>query len=249
MNEFHKFNFYKNKVVINCLAKDIHNAKEILDAGEGHIAIGLLSTRHSTIEKNIEEVKEFKKEIPLISVGLGGGSPKQWHMAAHIAANTDPGHVNQVFPAAGYTKGLLEGKKCSGTVVNALISPTGTVGRVKINTGIFSDVNDDSFDLKTTLLMMKDIGLNSVKFFNMKGLTYLDELSAVASACKEVGIEMIEPTGGLTPENVGQIIETCRNSGVKYIMPHIYSSIIDKETGNTIPEKVFDIFKTIKQII
>jgi len=170
-------------------------------------------------------------------------------MAAEIASYTDPGHVNQVFPAAGYTRGLLEGRNCHHTIVNALISPTGMGGKVKINTGLHSQINDgDEVDIATALLMLKDIGLNSVKFFNMRGLVYLEELRAVATACQQIGIEMIEPTGGLNPENVGEIVDVCLSAGVKHVMPHIYSSIIDKSTGCTKPESVAEILQTIKQI-
>lgn len=244
MNEFQKFDFLNQKLVFNCLAKDIQNANEVYEAGEGHIAIGLLSTRHATIEENVAEVTKFQEVVPLISIGLGGGSPKQWRMAAHIAAQTDPGHVNQVFPASGYTLGLMEGHGCQHTLVNALISPTGTVGKVKINTGVHSDSLDDPVDLEMALLMLKDIGLNSVKFFHMKGTTYLNYLRAVAEGCTSVGIDMIEPTGGLNPENIGDVIEVCLESGVKYIMPHVYSSIIDKVSGNTKPEEVSKMLQT-----
>jgi 2-dehydro-3-deoxy-phosphogluconate aldolase len=185
----------------------------------------------------------------LISVGLGGGSPKQWRMAANIAAQTDPGHVNQVFPASGYTLGLLEGNDCQHTLVNALISPTGTIGKVKVNTGVHSESVADQVDLTAALLMLKDIGLKSVKFFHMKGRTYLEELQAVAKECKSVGIEMIEPTGGLSPENIRDIVEVCLESGVKYIMPHVYSSIIDKKSGRTRPEEVAEMIQSLKVLV
>jgi 2-dehydro-3-deoxy-phosphogluconate aldolase len=241
-----KFNFYKGKVVINCLAKDLDNAKEVLAAAESHLAVGLLSTRHPTVAENVAEVRSFQKEIPLVSVGLGGGSPKQWSMAAEIASETDPGHVNQVFPAAGYTLGLLKGKGCVHTVVNALISPTAVRGKVKINTGVYSSDLEDAVDIDTALLMMKDIGLNSVKFFNMKGLKYLDALRDVAEACVKYEIDMVEPTGGITPENVGEIVAVCLLAGVSHVMPHVYSSIIDPVDGRTQPNAVSQILETVK---
>lgn len=241
-----KFNFYKDKIVINCLAKDLDNAKEVFSAAEGHLAVGLLSTRHPTVEENIAEVRRFQKEIPLVSVGLGGGSPKQWAMAAEIASLTDPGHINQVFPAAGYTLGLLKGRGCSQTVVNALISPTDAKGKVKINTGVYSSDRVDAVDIDTALLMLKDIGLNSVKFFHMKGLKYLDALRDVAEACVNHEIDMLEPTGGITPDNVGEIVAVCLSTGVHHIMPHIYGSIIDANNGCTQPEAVAKIIETVK---
>ncbi len=249
MADFEKFNFYHDRVAINCLAKDIENAKEVVAAAEGHIAVGLLSTRHPTVEENVNEVREFQKEIPLISIGLGGGSPKQWSMAAEIAAETDPGHVNQVFPAAGYTLGLLRGKGCTHTVVNALISPTGVPGKVKVNTGIFSSDRDDAVDVETALLMLKDIGLQSVKFFNIHGTEHLQELEVLAQACVEMGIEMIEPTGGIDLDNLGDVLAVCLKAGVKHIVPHIYSSIIDKESGLTSPDLVSKAMQAVKAMV
>lgn len=249
MSSFEKFNFYHDRVAINCLAKDIQNAREVVAAADGYIAIGLLSTRHPTVEENVQEVREFQKEIPLISIGLGGGSPKQWNMATEIAAETGPGHVNQVFPAAGYTLGLLRGKGCSQTIVNALISPTGVPGKVKINTGIFSSDKEDSVDVETALLMLKDIGLQSVKFFNIHGTEHLQELEVLAQACVEMGVEMIEPTGGIDLDNVGDVLAVCLKAGVKHIVPHIYSSIIDKESGLTNPELVLKAMQVIKAMV
>ena len=51
-------NFYRNKVAINVLAKDIANAREIYDAAEGHAVIGILSAQFSSVEE-----------------GAGGGRP------------------------------------------------------------------------------------------------------------------------------------------------------------------------------
>lgn len=249
MNSFSKFNFYQNRVVVNCLAKDLTNAKDVVKAAKNHVAIGLLSTRFPSVEENVELVKKYQQEIPLISIGLGSGSPNQWKMVAEIASLTDPGHVNQVFPASGYALGLLNGKNCDHTIVNALISPTGTPGKVIINTGVFSQEHEEVVDIKSALLMMKDIGLQSVKFYHMKGNKYIHELEVVASMCREVGIDMIEPTGGINLENLGDILDVCLNSGIKYIMPHIYSSIIDKNTGLTDVKAVREALEIIKHIV
>ena len=43
-----QINFYRNKVAINVLAKDIANAREIYDAAEGHAVIGILSAQFSS---------------------------------------------------------------------------------------------------------------------------------------------------------------------------------------------------------
>ena len=73
-----KINFYRNRVAINVLAKDIANAREIFDAAEGHAVIGVLSAQFSSVDEGIQEVKRWMAEIPSISVGLGAG-PKVLH--------------------------------------------------------------------------------------------------------------------------------------------------------------------------
>ncbi len=78
------------------------------------------------------------------------------YVLAEIAKETDSGHVNQVFPTAGYTQGLLEGSGANNTLVNALISPTGTVGKVIISTGPFSSKNNIVADIDDALLMLRD---------------------------------------------------------------------------------------------
>lgn len=47
-----KINFYRNRVAINVLAKDIANAREIFDAAEGHAVIGVLSAQFSSVDED-----------------------------------------------------------------------------------------------------------------------------------------------------------------------------------------------------
>ena len=74
-------NFYRNKVAINVLAKDIANAREIYDAAEGHAVIGILSAQFSSVEEGVLEVKRWMTDVPSISVGLGAGDPAQYYKA------------------------------------------------------------------------------------------------------------------------------------------------------------------------
>lgn len=246
---YNKINFFKDTVCINLLAKDIANAKEAIDALDGHGLVGIISKQFESVEQGVEYVSRFLESIPLASIGLGDGDPKQWKMAAEIAAETDPGHVNQVFGGASYTLGLLRGKGCSSTLVNALISPTGQPGMVKISTGPFSSKEKEAIvDVNTAMAMFNDTGIQSVKFFHMKGTEKLDELAEVAKACVKHNIPIIEPTGGITIENVKPIIETCLEAGCTKIMPHVYSSLIDKETGLTDTKLVKELYQNIKGI-
>lgn len=245
-----KYDFYKNRVALNLLAKDIPNAKDVEDVLDGNVFIGVLSKNFENTEAAVKYFREFKKEIKTISVGLGDGDPNQWKMAAEIAAETDPGHVNQVFTTAPYTLGLLKGKGCTRTLVNSLISPSGEVGKVIISTGPHSSqMNTAVVDTKTALGMLKDTGIMSVKFFHMKGLKHIDELKEVAMICAEVGIPVIEPTGGISTDNLYTIVKTCVDAGCEKVIPHVYSSAIDKTTGLTDTSIVRNLYESIKSAL
>lgn len=244
-----KFSFYKNKVVVNLLARDLENAKEVQDVLNGHVVIGILSKKFKTVEEGVRYVKTYQKDINTISIGLGDGDPNQWKMAADIAAETDPGHVNQVFPTAAFTLGLLEGKGCKSTVVNALIRPTGEPGKVIISTGATSSQIEEAIvSSKVALGMLKDSGLMSVKFFNMGGLKYINDLKNIAETAAQVGIPIIEPTGGISLENIKILVKVCLDAGCEKVIPHVYSSAIDKETGLTNPVIVNRIYDEIKSL-
>lgn len=245
-----KINFYKDKVAVNLLAGNLENAKEVSKALDGHAIIGVLSKNFKDVDSAVDYTKEFLKELGVVSVGLGAGDPAQWKMALEIAGRTNPGHVNQVFTTAPYTKGFLINRGYSDTVVNALISPTEDVNKVKITTGPYSSLGSEGVvDVEAALNMLKDTGVDSIKFFHMKGTKYLENLKVVAEASVKIGIPIIEPTGGITVDNFEQIVKVCIDAGCKKIIPHVYSSIINKETGMTEVSMVKEIFEIIKKLV
>lgn len=87
-----------------------------------------------------------------------------------------------------------------------------------------------------------------MKFFPMGGLKCKDELKAVAEACARNEFVM-EPTGGIDLENFREIMEIILNAGVEKVIPHVYSSIIDKESGDTRPEDVKKLLKIVKELV
>ncbi|MDR0484744.1 MAG: KDGP aldolase, partial [Alphaproteobacteria bacterium] len=135
-------------------------------------------------------------------------------------------------------------------LVNALVSPTGTVGKVKVSTGILSSKqNDGIIDVESAIALILDMGGHSIKFFPMKGLEHIDEFKYIAKTAASMGMELIEPTGGIDENNLMQIVETALNAGVKKCMPHIYTSIIDKDTGLTKLSSTKKIFNDIKAML
>jgi len=240
-------NFYRDRVCLNVLAGSKDNARDIYEAAEGHVLVGVLSKNYADVASAVADMKEYAALIEnALSVGLGAGDPRQSLMVSQISAQVQPQHVNQVFTGVGTSRALL-GQ--SDSVVNGLISPTGKVGLVKINTGpLSSKASDAIVPVETAIALLKDMGGSSVKYFPMGGLSTRDEFAAVARACAEQDF-WLEPTGGIDLENFEAIMEIALAAGVTKIIPHIYSSIIDSATGNTRPEDVKTLLASVKKLV
>lgn len=241
-------NFYKDRICLNCLAGSLDNAEQIYEAAEKHVLVGVLSGNYPDVSSAVKDMKKYNELLEgNLSVGLGGGNPNQWKAVAEIAKEVKANHFNQVFTAVGYTRANVGN---NDAFVNCLVSPTGTVGKVKISTGPLSSKADIAaiIDVETAILMAKDMGASSLKFFPMGGLKCREELVAVANACAKYDF-MLEPTGGIDLNNFEEILKIILDCGVKKIIPHVYSSIIDKESGNTKIEDVTTLLNLIKKLV
>lgn len=182
----------------------------------------------------LELAKKIQQKNAL-SVGLGAGDPNQSQMVSRISSVLQPQHINQIFTGAATSRALLGQEE---TIINSLVSPTGKVGYVNIATGPLSSKEAPAeVPLATAIALLKDLGASSIKYFPMKGLAHKDEYEAVAKACAEHDF-YLEPTGGIDLDNFEEIVQIAVDAGVKKIIPHVYSSIIDAETGDTRPEDV-----------
>ncbi|PVZ84919.1 2-dehydro-3-deoxyphosphooctonate aldolase [Serratia sp. S1B] len=242
-----KPNYYKGRICLNVLAGSKDNAQEIYDAAQGHVLVGVLSKNYPDVTSAVEDMSRYARLIDnALSIGLGAGDPKQSAMVSLIAQQVQPQHVNQVFTGVGTSRALL-GQ--NDTVVNGLVSPTGRVGWVKISTGPLSaQAADGIVPVETAIALLKDMGGSSIKYFPMGGLKHRDEYQYVAKACAEHDF-MLEPTGGIDLENVEAILEIALQAGVKQVIPHIYSSIIDSATGNTRPQDVKTLLEISKKLL
>ncbi|MGJ0840889.1 2-dehydro-3-deoxy-phosphogluconate aldolase [Enterococcus gallinarum] len=236
--------YLEDRICLNVLANSVENAKECFEAAEGKILLGVLSKNYSTDEAAIEDMKKYQAEIEnALSVGLGAGDPNQSEMVSRISAVLQPQHVNQVFTGAATSRALLGQEE---TIVNALVSPTGKVGFVNIATGPLSSQEEPTeVPLETAIALLKDMGASSIKYFPMKGLAHKEEYQAVAKACAAHDF-YLETTGGIDLDNFAEILQIAVDAGVKKIIPHVYSSIIDSETGDTRPEDVRRLLKMMK---
>ncbi len=218
---------------LNVLAKDLENARQITEATKGKVYVGVMVKTFARIEDAVTRVKKYQDAGVPVSVGLGGGDPAQWRRVIDVAVKTKPGHVNQIFPAVGYTLGALESAGSSGTLVNALIAPTGIPGKVSILTGPFSQDYKDMLSCDAAAAFMQEIGVRSIKFYPIEGDKRLDELAVMVKAAVKHGITIFEPTGGIDVKSVYPVVKTCLENGAKVVIPHIYTAFVDKDTGVT----------------
>lgn len=240
-------NYLEERICLNVLANSVENAKECYEAAEGHVILGVLSKNYATDEAAIEDMKKYQDATDnALSVGLGAGDPNQSQMVSRISAVLQPQHVNQVFTGVGTSRALLGQKD---TVINGLVSPTGKVGYVNIATGpLSSQAPSGEVPIETAIQLLKDMGGSSIKYFPMKGLAHKEEYQAVAKACAEYDF-YLEPTGGIDLTNFEEIVQIAVDAGVKKIIPHVYSSIIDPATGDTKPEDVRTLLMMMKNTL
>jgi len=240
-------NYYKNRVALNVLAGSIQNAEDIYQAAEGHVVVGVLTKNYDTDEAAIEDMKKYQAVTQNgLSVGLGAGDPNQSAMVSRVSKVLQPQHVNQVFTGVGTSRALL-GQ--NDTVINGLVSPTGKVGIVNVATGPKSSQKAAAeVPVATAIALLQDMGGTSFKFFPMGGLKHEEEFRAVAKACAAEGFNL-EPTGGIDLDNFEAILQIALDAGVKQIIPHIYSSIIDKATGLTRPDDVAKLWAITKRLV
>lgn len=242
---------YNGKVAINLLAKNQENAKAVWEATEGHALVGVMLAEYPTVEAAIEQIRSLQAVLPIVSVGMGAGDPKQWHRVVQASLPTDPGHINQVFPAAPYTLGALYAKGIlESNVVNAMVTPSGTPGKVYLSTGPLSQSGAPAeVTCEAAAALMADVGVDSVKFFPIKGDSRLDEVKAMAKAAAEAGIKVFEPTGGILVKNVAKIVEAVLEAGAQVVIPHVYTAIVDPATGLTRPNEAADLLTELRRVV
>jgi uncharacterized protein (TIGR03581 family) len=240
-------NFYRDRVCLNVLAGSKANASDVYEAAEGHVLVGVLSKNYPDVASAVADMREYTALIDnALSVGLGAGDPNQSEMVSLISREVQPQHVNQVFTGVATSRALLGQNE---TVVNGLVSPTGTPGMVKISTGPLSSQQPDGIvPVDTAIALLKDMGCSSIKYFPMGGLKCRDEYQVVAESCARHDF-WLEPTGGIDLENYSEILKIALDAGVKKVIPHIYSSIIDQQSGNTRPEDVRTLLEMTKKLV
>ncbi|GGF88107.1 4-hydroxy-2-ketovalerate aldolase [Paenibacillus albidus] len=239
--------FYKGRVALNVLARDIENAKDVFEAAEGHVLVGVLSKDYATVEQAVQAMEAYGREIDgAVSIGLGAGDNRQAAVVAEIARFYGGSHINQVFPAVGATRANLGGKS---SWINSLVSPSGQAGLVNISTGPVSAAHSEHavIPVKAAIALVRDMGGNALKYFPMQGLSREAELRAVAKACAEENFAL-EPTGGIDPGNFEAILSIVLEAGVPQVIPHVYTSIMDPDSGVTKRADVQKLYRSMTRL-
>jgi 2-dehydro-3-deoxy-phosphogluconate aldolase len=237
--KLYELNKLDDFLLLNFLAKDRENAAEIMEAGDGYIVPGIVSSDFHSIEEGIEKVKELKEISPVVSIGLGeGGNPENWEKVLKIAAGSNSGHINQPFEKSSFSRGYLQGMGLN-QVVNGLVSPSGKVGFVSLG-GLVIKVED-------LVELAVSMGIESIKFMPLKGTVHLEELVYLCKVAADKGILSVEPAGGISADNIIEIVQAVRGTGISFFMPHIFGSTIDKQTGRTLPEEVRKIVNLVRR--
>lgn len=240
-------NFYQDRLCLNVLAGSKQNARDIWLAAEGHVLVGVLSKHYTTTEAAIADMRDYAALTDnALSIGLGAGDPAQSAMVSEIAAALQPQHVNQVFTGVATSRALLGQPH---TLVNGLVSPTGTPGQVKISTGPRSAQAADAIvPVDTAIAMLQDMGGSALKYFPMGGLQAVAEYRAVAEACARRDF-WLEPTGGIDLTNFAAIVRIALEAGVSKVIPHVYSAIIDRASGETRVDDVRQLLATCRELL
>ena len=230
-----------DKFLFNFLARDATNAAAVMEAGSGYVVPGIVSDQYETIDAAATIVQELKTVTDVVSIGLGGGvNAANWNKVLDIAVASEPGHLNQPFETATYTKGFLDGKRIPKQLVNALVQPTGEIGKIKLaNSGNILKV-EEFIDIAAGL------GIESIKMMPVKGTQHLEELIYLVKVAATRGIRGVEPAGGIDASNIKDIAQGVKNINIEFFMPHIFGSTIDSRTGETIPEKVREIVAIVE---
>lgn len=240
-------NYYNDRVCLNVLGGSLQNAKDIYEAAEKHVEVGVLTASYPDVTSAVEDMRTYMDVLEgNLSVGLGGGNPNQWRAVAEVAKHVKANHFNQAFCAVGWTRANLGTDEIH---LNSMVCPSGTPGMVCISTGPLSKSCTERalVPADTLIAIIKEMGGNAIKFFPMGGLKSKEELKVLAEACARHDF-ILEPTGGIDLENFREILSICLDAGVPKVIPHVYSSIIDKASGQTRIDDVRRLLSIVKEL-
>lgn len=221
--------FAVGTVSLNVLALSVENVKRLQEITDNKVIVGVMAKDIPDDQQLLQFIGALGELEATVSLGLGGGDPSQAARVAKLAVSADPHHINQVFPLAGYTQGLVAAQRLKG-VVNALVAPGPDDDTVILSTGAGSALLKPALaDCATAAAMIAEMNVQAVKFFPMNDR--IENMVNLAASCAKEKIPIFEPTGGIDLGNVGEIVKRCLDAGAEIVIPHVYSSLV--KNGST----------------
>lgn len=209
---------------INVLALSADNTARLQEISDNKVIVGVMAKDYPGDQELLDFFKTLNYQGALVSLGLGGGDPGQALRVAELCPRCGPAHVNQVFTLAAYTQGLLAGQGLPG-VVNALVGPGPDDDTVVLSTGPKSSTLPPAVvACSTAAEMIAEMQIHSVKFFPLNNR--LNNMVKLAASCAQAGIPVFEPTGGIEPGRIAEIVRACLNAGSQVVIPHVYTALV-----------------------
>jgi len=228
---------FDHPLLLNVQASTVDGAAAVTGRYGTRVLVGVVARDFADPAGGADHIRALQARGVRVSAGLGDGAADQWEQALKMAMLARPCHLNQIFPAAALSQRVLQAAGAP-TVVNALVRPSGTPGLVCVATGPVSQrAAGGRLPVGAALDMLAEVGVGSVKLFPIEGAARLAELQAVAAAVAERDMAL-EPTGGITPQNLPDVLATCLDAGVTRLMPHLYGSVKDPATGDPCPQRL-----------
>ena len=246
-NLFQKLKPIHNNILFLVPALNIENAIEVNHALNGAGFLAVSAKNYSNAESLAQEAKQIQNKLGVVSIALGTVDFSQAEKVIKAALISKPDHINLPFESASYAQGRLHQAGDKDVVINALVYETDQTDQVIIKVDKKYSEGIITLNIRNAMELISGWGIKSVKtFFSKKG-DHLSWLAKISRAAKEAGLELVEPTSGISEENINEIINTCLEYGSDYILLHVFSSVIDKNTRLTKPEAVTHMVEVVRE--
>ncbi|QSO51292.1 oxo-acid lyase [Alicyclobacillus curvatus] len=227
-------NWIGNRICLSVPARGVEDSKLIWDYFAGCAIPSILAADHAP-DRLKSLISEIHAVVPVVSVALGNsGDATQWDKAL-LAVDGNQVHLNQPATQSGYAVGYTASKGWN-VWVNGVVEPAGTPGLVRIP-WIHTSPDHGIIPVDTVAAWFTETGTTALKIHPVGKASY-EELVSIAKAAADNGIEAVEPAGGITAENFHFVVGALFDGGAKYVLPHIFSAVEDKETHEVSVDKI-----------
>ncbi len=218
---------WKNSILFNFLTANVEDVQKVVKLTKGYVVPGIVVSNFKNTDEAVFKIKELQTVVDVVSIGLGdNGNVGNFSKVLSVARNCENIHINQPIETAGFAKVLHP-----SIYVNGLVRPSGKVGYVRA-------IGNELYKIEDVVDACLELNISSIKFMSIEGEKHLDECAYVSEVAAKKGMYGIEPAGGIDASNIRNITDTILSTGISFFMPHIFGSVLDKNTGQIMASKV-----------